>query len=130
MTQPATLKITPGRVVALAAAVIIVVAAIILATANTVPGPVDYRVAVHGNGRGSWTTPEGYGTIETETGDGLQTVRGSRVDVTVSSTLPTGATCRISTMDGQTLDEQTAVPESGAKGLAASVSVSCKVPKP
>jgi hypothetical protein len=119
------------RYAAIAAAVLAVVAGIILLVKVTGDSaPVDYRVTVSGNINATWTSDDGTGKLNLYDGIDTQTIHAGSLTVTVNSTMPDGATCKIVDPDGNTIDSQSQRPAAGVTGMAAWTTVTCSTKKP
>jgi hypothetical protein len=118
------------RYTAIAAAIVLAVAGIIwLVNATGSAAPVDYRVSAHGNISATWTSDTAAGKLDLYNGDNAATVHAGTLTVTVQSTMPDGASCKIDDAHGNIVDSQSQMPAAGVSGLDAWTTVTCSTMK-
>lgn len=125
-TTTAKPKLTRRARVGLIAAAVLALAgvSILLVNITAGPAPTQYEVSANGNVKATWFSDSDVGTLDLFTGSDVQTVRARSVSVSVDSTLPEGASCRIEGPNGETYVDH--VPANTAvHGLAAIVTATC-----
>jgi hypothetical protein len=125
--QPDTARRRPIlRYAAIAAAIVAAVAGIIwLVNVTGSAAPVDYRVTASGNIGATWSSEDATGKLDLYSGSDTQTIHAGTLTVTVQSTMPGGASCKIDDAQGNVVDSQSATPAPGASGLEAWTTVTC-----
>lgn len=104
MTTAEKLKLNRRTWIMFAAAAVLVVSAVSVFLVNATAGPASkqYEISATGNLRAMWFTDTSTGTLDMTTGSGGRTVTGRSASVSVDSTLPEGASCRIEGPNGET----------------------------
>jgi hypothetical protein len=97
-------KLTRRTRIALIAAAVLALAGvcIVLANVTSSPPPKQYKVTATGNVRATWYSDSTMGNLDLDSGYDIQTVTANSLSVSVDSTLPRGASCRIEGPNGET----------------------------
>lgn len=115
-------KLTRRWRIAIVAGVLAALAGISIVVVNVTasPAPKSYKVSATGNLVATWFSDATVGQLDMSSGSDTQTVNGRSVSISVDSTLPEGATCRIEGPNGETYVDH--VPSSGDAIVTASCS--------
>lgn len=75
---------------------------IVLANATSSPPPKQYKVTAVGNVSATWYSESSTGKLDIDTGYDVQTLTARNLSISVDSTLPEGASCRLEGPNGET----------------------------